>query len=155
MPLTTYSSSFLRCGTNYESADEALESAATNVNVHSQWSVDAKTTRGCKRDVYKVLRGPGGSDPEHRNLYLMSAVSELRRIFATGLKLAKGAKKRETKGTPLGELPPWKLDEMRRREAGDSNSPLDPKEIRKCLRKVEFYLSWANEHGHEYDVLRC
>ena len=66
MPLTTYSSSFLRCGTNYESADEALESAATNVNIHSQWSVDAKTTRGCKRDVYKVLRGPGGSDPEHR-----------------------------------------------------------------------------------------
>ena len=56
----------IRCGTNYESADEALESAATNVNVHSQWAVDAKTTRGCKRDVYKVLRGPGGSDPERR-----------------------------------------------------------------------------------------
>ena len=48
-----------RCGTNYESADEALESAATNVNVNSQWAVDAKTTRGCKRDVYKVVRGPG------------------------------------------------------------------------------------------------
>ena len=85
----------------------------------------------------------------------MSAVSDLKRIFATGLKVAKGTKKREAKGTPLGELPPWKVEEMRRREAGDSSSPPDPREIRKCLRKVEFYLSWANEHGHEYDVLRC
>ena len=90
---------------------------------------------------------------------MLSAVSDLRRIFALGLKSAKGGdKKKEGKGTPLGELPPWKLDEMRR-EAGNSNFPksvaaLDSKEIRKCLRKIEFYLSWANEHGHEYDVLR-
>ena len=83
---------------------------------------------------------------------MLSAVSELRRIFAQGAKLVKNSgKKKEGKGTPLGELPPWKLDEMRR-EAGNSN--LDSKEIKKCLRKVEFYLSWANEHGHEYDVLR-
>lgn len=146
----------LRCGANFETADEALESAATNVNVNAQWSVDAKTTRGCKRDVYKVVRGPR-SAPEHRNLYLLSAVSDLRRIFALGLKLAKGATKKEGKGTPLGELPPWKLDDMRR-EAGSSNFPkpaaLDSKEIKKCLMKVEFYLSWANENGHEYDVLR-
>ena len=46
-------------GANYETADEALESAATNVNVNAQWAVDAKMTRGCKRDVYKVVRGPG------------------------------------------------------------------------------------------------
>ena len=88
---------------------------------------------------------------------MLSAVSDLRRIFALGLKSAKSGKKKD-KGTPLGELPPWKLDEMKR-EAGNSNFPkpvaLDSKEIKKCLRKIEFYQSWANEHGHEYDVLRC
>ena len=86
-----------------------------------------------------------------RNLYVLSAVCDLKRIFALGLKLAKSGAKKEgnAASAPLGELPPWELDQMKR-----ANAMPDSKEIRKCLRKTEFYLSWANEHGHEYDVLR-
>jgi hypothetical protein len=130
---------------NFDTADQALESAATNVNIHNKWAVDPKVTREAKKDVYKVIRGPSAAQ---KNFYLLAALSDMKIIFELCIKLLKKAAAGEKKKIQLGQLAPWKLDEKRREIV------LDPKEVKRCLRKIEFYLSWANEHGKEYDMIR-
>ena len=48
----------LRESHNYDTSDLALESAASNVNLHSMVCVSPEFTRNVKYDVLKIIRGP-------------------------------------------------------------------------------------------------
>ncbi len=138
----------LASSANYESAEEALESAATNVNVHTQWSVSPKVTRETKKDVHKVVRGPSEMD---KNYYLLAAVSDLKELFELCIKALKKGQttKSQDEKIPVGQLLPWKLEQER---SSANEEPLKRLVVKRGLKKVEFYLSWVNECGGDLET---
>merc|ERR1712112_168484 len=64
-------------GHNFQLADTALETAASQVNNHQWLTVSLQHSRNVKKDVYDIVKGPTGQD----NFYLLCALSDLKRIF--------------------------------------------------------------------------
>jgi hypothetical protein len=133
---------------NFASADEAVESAASNVNIHNNWTVSPKFTKNIKKDVFAIVRGP---KKDQSSFYLKCALSDMKRIFASCYKKRNYADSEPNEldyfEKVKSDLPPWKRVRSRFIE-------LDPKAVKKASKKIEFYLSWVAALGHEYDMLR-
>ena len=121
-------------GHNYSEVDTALESAASEVNNHPQLTISLQFSRQVKRDVLEIIRGPGLSGSH--SYYAMAALSDLKRLFSKAGKSLKKVAKQE-KISP--DLPVW-LQNNR------TKPQLKPEEVKRNLKKIEFYLSWCQEH---------
>jgi len=127
-------------GQNFELADTAIESAASEVNNHQFMAISLEFSRNVKKDVVDILKGPSGSD----SYYIMSALSDLILQFKKALKLLKKSGFSSEKEQSTGcNLPIW-LRTVQRKP--DLNKEL----VSKHLRKIEFYLSWSVDH---YDIM--
>jgi len=128
-------------GHNFELADTALETAASQVNSHQWLTISLQHSRNVKKDVYHIVKGPTGQD----NFYILSALSDLKTIFEGVIKTLKKRKKEEAqiKENPT-EHPFW-LKTLNQQPV------LDIGQVKKHLKKIEFYLSWSNEF---YDVFK-
>ena len=127
-------------GHNYTEVDTALESAASEVNNHPQLTISPQFSREVKRDVLEIIRGPGlsGSD----SYYVLAALSDLKRLFSqTGKSLKKAAKQEKISPdiSAPGPAPVWLQNKRNKPE-------LKPAEVKRNLKKIEFYLSWCQDH---------
>ena len=123
-------------GHNYTEVDTALESAASQVNHHPDLSISLQFSREVKRDVIKIIRGPGLAGSE--SYYVLAALSDLKLLFNKTVKRLKKVSRPEKVNQNAG-LPGW-LQE------GSSKPDLQPAEVKKNLKKIEFYLSWCQDH---------
>ena len=110
---------------NFDSADSAVESAASNVNIHNQWSITPKFTRSVKKDVFEIVKGP---TKDLKDFYIMKVLSEMRNGFKIGLKI--------------------------RKRNRDFQSKFSSEVVKKAVKKLEFYQSWILDYGHEFDLMR-
>ena len=125
-------------GQNYDSADTALEAAASEVNHHQSLAISLKFSREVKKDVLNIIRGPSGSD----NYYTLSALSDLVHQFKKSCKHLKNPLK-EKKSNKENKLPHW----LRQEE----EPMLKHEDVKKQLKKIEFYLSWTKaNHESEF-----
>ena len=127
-------------GHNFETADEALEAAATNVNVHNRLAVSPEMTRGAKRDVYNIVRGPNRRES---SFYILCALSDMKAVFEKCCK--EGKKSNRDRGQH--QRPLWKQD-------ASFTEEVDLKTAKRSVKKLEFYLSWTKDHGREYELVR-
>ena len=124
-------------GHNYSDVDTALESAASEVNNHQDLIISLQFSREVKKDVIEIIRGPGVIGSE--NYYVLAALSDLRQMFS---KTAKSLKKQDPIAPPQ-HLPAW---------LHTNNKPdLKLSEVKRNMKKIEFYLSWSQDH---YPLLR-
>jgi hypothetical protein len=144
-------------GRNFELADTAVETAASEVNNHSWLAVSLEHSRwvvlvqvmlfllcmfrNVKKDVFDLVKGPTGED----NFYILAALSDLKAIFGATLKTLKNASKmKNNKDNKESELPVWMKTEQKKPD-------LQPAKVHRHLKKIEFYLSWSQDF---YDVFK-
>ena len=121
-------------GQNFESADTALEAAASQVSHHQDLAISLKFSREVKKDVLDIIRGPSGSD----SFYTLSALSDLIDQFKKCSKYLKNPEKTK-KSNKENNLPHWMRQDHR-------EPTLNHEDVKKHLKKLEFYLSWSNVH---------
>jgi len=122
-------------GKNFENADEALEGAASEVNHHPSLVVSLKFSRDVKKDVQEIVKGPTEKD----NFYILSALSDAIEQFKRCVKILKN-KKKDKNSHDCKDLPPWF-------KSDDQDEPkLVIDQVKKHLKKLEFYLSWSNDY---------
>ena len=124
-------------GHNYSDVDTALESAASEVNNHPQLTISLQFSRLVKRDVLQIILGPG---PSHlHSYYVIAALSDLKRVFTkAGKSLKKVSKERKISPDMSSPTPAW---------LQSRNKPqLKAEEVKRNLKKIEFYLSWCQDH---------
>lgn len=131
-------------GRNFELADTAVETAASEVNNHSWLAVSLEHSRNVKKDVFDLVKGPTGED----NFYILAALSDLKAIFGATLKTLKNVSKMKTnkdnKDDEESQLPVWMKTEQKKPD-------LQPAKVHRHLKKIEFYLSWSQDF---YDVFK-
>jgi len=132
-------------GQNFDLADTAVEAAASEVNNHQWLTISLEHSRNVKKDVYELVKGPTGQD----NFFILSALSDMKTVFEATIKdLKKGTKSSkniEVRKTADEEgLPGWLSEKQQKPE-------LDLVRVRKHLKKIEFYLSWAQDF---YEVFK-
>ena len=125
-------------GRNFDHADLALESAASEVNNHQHLAISLKFSREVKQDVLEIVRGPTGAD----NFYILSALSDLIELFRKCIKKLKSKEKDEKEPNKEGNLPAWFKN-------SDRNLDLNIDSVKKNVKKFEFYLSWTQDHYQE------
>jgi len=107
---------------NFDSADLAVQSAISCVVEENGTllQTSAEKAKEVRGDVIKIVRGPGNDLPGvEDNLYLKSALSDLIRTLKRCVKA-----QRQTQTTPT------------------------KKEVKMAVKKLEFYLSWVDQHYH-------
>jgi len=133
-------------GQNFDLADTAVEAAASEVNNHQWLTVSLEHSRNVKKDVYELVKGPTGED----NFFILAALSDMKTVFEAIVKdLKKSSKSTKNKEVVKAdadeeELPAWLSENQQKPE-------LDISRVRKHLKKIEFYLSWAQDF---YDVFK-
>ena len=151
-------SSNLRANQNFDSSDIALESAASSVNQHSMISVSPEFTKAAKLDVFKIVRGPRVKtvgNASYQNIYILSALSDLKKVFKMCLKKAKKSgkevetnspKNREMSAILRTKTPNWKLGAT---SSLFLNNPrkidLDLQVVKQATKKLDFNLAWTIE----------
>merc|ERR1719167_87002 len=127
-------------GHNYDLADTALESAASEVNNHEYLTISLEFSREVKKDVWKIVGGPSGCD----NFYVLSALSDLRSQFEKTAKHFKKDKEKNLDGNvkDSSRLPLWLRSTPRKPQ-------INLTEVKKHLKKIEFYLSWCSHHSYQ------
>jgi len=123
-------------GHNFELADTAVESAASEVNNHQFLTISLEFSRNVKKDVVDIVKGPTGDD----NYYILAGLSDLKRQFEKTIKFLKKRKPEEipSQTTDSANLPIWLRSVERKPDL-----KLDL--VKKHLKKVEFYLSWSQQ----------
>ena len=102
--------------------------------------------RNVKKDVYELVKGPTGED----NFFILAALSDMKTVFEATVKdLKKSSKSTKNKEVVKAdadekELPAWLSENQQKPE-------LDISRVRKHLKKIEFYLSWAQDF---YEVFK-
>ena len=102
--------------------------------------------RNVKKDVYELVKGPTGED----NFFILAALSDMKTVFEAIVKdLKKSSKSTKNKEVVKAdadeeELPAWLSENQQKPE-------LDISRVRKHLKKIEFYLSWAQDF---YEVFK-
>ena len=126
-------------GHNYTEVDTALEAAASQVNHQPQLTISLQFSREVKRDVLEIVRGPGLSG--YHSHYVMAALSDLKRLFSRAAKSLKKVAKQEKISSEdvSGQVPVWLQNNRNKPE-------LKPEEVKRNLKKIEFYLSWCQDH---------
>ena len=125
-------------GRNYEHADAALEAAASEVSNHQHLAVSLKFSRDVKKDVLDIVRGPSGSD----SYYVLAAVSDMVEMFkrcAKNLKQKNRSGSNRTNTNTTTNLPAWFNHQQYSPE-------LSSEQVKKHVKKLEFYLSWSRDH---------
>lgn len=117
----------LSANANFDSADQALESAGGQVSAHPKFSVSQKLTKDTKKDVYLVVQGPSKSKQDY---YLLAALSDLKKALEKAAKLLKKV--------PKEDQPP----------------ELSRDTVKRSVKKLEFYLSWVQDFSREFDLIR-
>lgn len=126
----------LRTGANYELADTALESAASEVANHAFLAISIQFSRSVKKDVYEITRGPSKKNPQ---LYVLAALSDLKTLFQEAKNILKRGKGEREVNLKVGmDVPVWK-------RSAERKPKLDISDLRKQCKKIEYYLSLC--HG--------
>ena len=117
--------------TNFDSADQALDMARAQVDLHPEYSVSPQMTKDVKKDVYLMVKGPDHRLWHNKDYYILAGLSQLKRILAKVVKKLK------------------KEDEKVLKDSVDRDL------VKRSAKKIEFYLSWAKEFGRcEFDLIR-
>ena len=92
-------------GHNFELADTAVESAASEVNNHQFLAISLEFSRNVKKDVVEIVKGPTGDD----NYYILAALSDLKRQFEKTIKYLKKGKQEKVQSPAIesSNLPIW------------------------------------------------
>jgi len=128
-------------GKNYELADTAVEAAASEVNNHQFLAISLEFSRNVKKDVVQIVKGPTGND----NYFILAALSDLKHQFKNSIAYLKKGKK-DPVGKNTSNLPVWL-------RTADRKPDLKLDQVKKHLKKIEFYLSWTQEFYGEFAEL--
>lgn len=142
----------LRESQNFDSADMAVESAASAANQNPDISLGADVCRSVKKDVFQIVRGPTGIG-QPKNAFLISALSHLKDILDI---FQKERKKNQKRGKEKNAADKAEVAFSPKMElAFGSSSSFDKFELSKvkiASKKLDFYLSWAREYYKEYEL---
>ena len=148
----------LRDNQTFDSADIAIQSAILNVNQHSMISSSQEFTKSCKYDVMKLIKGPNdikNCDSIRRNIFLLAAISDVKRLFSFCCQKNKRDGKTDALNCDKEEkesskLPLWLLDDglfSENRKVNHNKSLL-----KKSIKKLDFYTSWILECYSDFVV---
>jgi len=127
-------------GENFQLSDTALEAAASEVANHSFLAVSLEFARNVKKDVVEITRGPSKSEP---SFYILAALSDLKEQFKSAKQFLKNGDKKKIVLSVDSEAPIWRRNPERK-----PNVSLE--EVKKQMRKVEYYLSWTKDYADQY-----
>lgn len=126
----------LKSNANFDSESLAIESVSYECRSEGLMA-DAETSMSLKADVHSLFSGPGGKYKS--NFYVLSALSEVHHI----LNLAKQKVSTEddvTKNSEKSNFSKYFLEG----DIGKQSKYLDKSRINVCIKKIEYYLSFAN-----------
>ncbi|KAL6433133.1 hypothetical protein ACFW04_006409 [Cataglyphis niger] len=121
----------------FKDVDSAIESVIKNVKSVDWLPQSEECLAALKEAGASILQGPGS---EMKTLYISVALSELHRLL-TAAKKEISIHKREKNNQEFTKRFP---------HIRDSEINLSKKNILLCLKKVEYYLSWAKNYGAEF-----
>ena len=141
----------LRESHNFDSSDLAIESAASNVNLHSMISVSPEFTKEVKNDVLKIIRGPREKIVnDHplckQNIFLLAAIADLNHVIKLCISNDKRSKSQETKYEKNKNIianckfPDWINDNGLLSD--NRNIKLDIILLKNSTKKLKFFQSW-------------
>ncbi len=132
---------------NFDSFDAATTSAASATMVDSgRWADPAVAPGQVRQDIARVIRGPTHPAGK-RDLYLLAALSDLKRCLSQAVKVARKkekkekAEKEEEKEKTAHPPPPWTREERL------TEVRVDRAALSRAAKKADFYLNWAKDCG--------
>ncbi|XP_024943204.1 zinc finger HIT domain-containing protein 2 isoform X2 [Cephus cinctus] len=130
----------MRENKNFEDTTSAIESVVQNILKNDVIIEVEETISFLKNAVNSIIEGP---ETENRCFYISSALSDLYRLFITAKKSASAPKQTAVNG------------EFSKRFA-DPNHDIKvhytKKDLRLCLKKLEYYLSWIESYGQTISI---
>ncbi|XKL69312.1 hypothetical protein PGB90_007081 [Kerria lacca] len=121
-----YLSTNLNSNQNFESKETAIVSVVFHANNNTAIMCSEEDAVILHDDIRKLLAGPESCETE---FYILSALSDLQRLFSS----ASNNKKKTKKNSDFSKKYP------------DSVEIVEKQKIRKSIKKLTFYMSWINE----------
>jgi len=150
----------LRDNQNFDSADLAIEAAASSVNQHSMISVSPEFTKSVKKDVLKIVKGPReklvtNGPLNYQSLFLLASITDLGHVFKLCSKKSQNKKhleRSDSENTPTpkkSKLPELNIDDGL--FDTERTVKLDLALVKKTSKKLDFYLSWVHSYYNEFN----
>lgn len=131
----------LRRGEAFESADVALESAASAANQSPSAFVSFEFSRAAKRDVAAIVRGP--DDRQQTAFYTIAAIADMRRIMRQAAKTLKVAGGGGDEVSAAAEV-----------AGGGGGEDVSLQEIKSAVLRLQFYMAWAKDNPRAFMLSR-
>ncbi|XP_037974186.2 zinc finger HIT domain-containing protein 2 [Plutella xylostella] len=129
--------------TNFEDTSVAVESVAQNCLKSELIQTDKPSLDAMKHDTFLILQGPS---TENKPFYCQAALSHLHSIFKQAKTAQKSVKTVEKKSCNKNDFTKKFQD-----HGSDHFSKLDVSKVKKCMKKVEYYLSYIESHGMDFE----
>ncbi|XP_022831652.1 zinc finger HIT domain-containing protein 2 [Spodoptera litura] len=131
----------LNSNTNFDDPAVALESVAQKCLQSELIQTDEASIAVMKKDTFLLIRGPSDDNEKY---YCQAALSDLHHI----LNRAKTLDKQKDQKTPKDKTVFSKKFPEHEKEHLPS---LDVSKVKKCIKKVEYYLSYVDSYDMDFD----
>ncbi|KAL4707245.1 hypothetical protein ACJJTC_008326 [Scirpophaga incertulas] len=124
---------------NFEDLETSTESVAQNCFQTDLIATDAESLTVMKNDTYQILQGPS---KDNKAYYCRVALSDMHRIFSKAKNARKNPDTNDKEKSEFSKKFP---------EHTDVHFPvLDMSKVKKCIKKIEYYLSYVESYGMEF-----
>ncbi|XP_028165573.1 uncharacterized protein LOC114356560 [Ostrinia furnacalis] len=127
----------LDSNTNFEDPAIAVEAVAQKCLLSELIETDEASLEVMKDDVFQILKGPS---KDKKSFYCKAALSHLHRIFSEAKTSGKQNKSANNKSNFSRKFPEHTREHL---------PNLDISKVKKCIKKIEFYLSFIESYGQE------
>ncbi|KAJ8711137.1 hypothetical protein PYW07_008379 [Mythimna separata] len=124
---------------NFDDPAVALESVAQKCLQSNLIETDEASLTVMKKDTFLIIRGPS---EENEKYYCQAALSHLHHILSMAKSLGKQEKTDKTKTDFSRKFPDHQSEHL---------PSLDVSKVKKCLKKVEFYLSYIDSYNMDFE----